>query len=101
MSNWKIKFWISRAKLKIGFEQGEELIIYEFNSNSSEKIRISLEDFKGKKLLQIRVYENYQDGRGFQPTYKSVTINANKASELRRGIDKLFTKILMEEDRDF
>lgn len=74
------------------------MIIFEFESNSSEKVRISLEEFKNKKLIHIRTYENYGDGKGFQPTWKGVTINISKASELRKGIDRLFAKAEFEKN---
>jgi hypothetical protein len=73
------------------------MIIYEFDRNSIEKVRISLEEFKGKKLIHIRIFEDYKDGKGYRPTTKGVAIDVSLASELRKGIDRLFAKVEMEE----
>lgn len=69
------------------------MLIHEFNRNSVEKVRISLEDFKGKRLIHIRIYEDYQDGKGFRPTKRGVSIDVSLAKELRKGIDRLFAKV--------
>jgi hypothetical protein len=73
------------------------VIIYEFDRNSIEKVRILLEEFKGKKLIHIRIYEDYKDGKGYRPTTKGIAIDVSLTSELRKGIDKLFAKVEMEE----
>ena len=73
------------------------MIIYEFDRNSIEKVRILLEEFKGKKLIHIRIYEDYKDGKGYRPTTKGIAIDVSLTSELRKGIDKLFEKVEMEE----
>lgn len=72
------------------------MIIYEFDRNSIEKIRISLQEFRGKKLIHIRIFEDYKDGEGYRPTTKGVAIDISLASELRKGIDRLFVKVEME-----
>ncbi len=74
------------------------MIIYEFDRNSIEKVRILLEEFKGKKLIHIRIFEDYKDDKGYRPTTKGVAIDVSLASELRKGIDKLFAKVEMEEN---
>jgi hypothetical protein len=72
------------------------VIIYEFDRNSIEKVRISLEEFKGKKLIHIRIFEDYKDGKGYRPTTKGIAIDVRLSSELRKGIDRLFAKVEME-----
>lgn len=72
------------------------MIIYEFDRNSIEKVRILLEEFKGKKLIHIRIFEDYKDGKGYRPTTKGVAIDVSLASELRKGIDRLFARVEME-----
>lgn len=73
------------------------MVIYEFDRNSKEKVRISLEDFKAKKLIHIRIYEDFQDGQGYKPTKRGVSIDIGLAEELRTGIHQLFFKLKLED----
>ena len=72
------------------------MIIYEFDRNNIEKVRISIEEFKGKKLIHIRIFEDYKDGKGYRPTTKGIAIDVSLTSELRKGINKLFAKVKMK-----
>lgn len=67
--------------------------IYEFNRNSAERVRISIEDFKGKKLIHIRIYEDFHDGQGYKPTKRGVALDIGLAEELRTGLHLLFSKL--------
>lgn len=72
------------------------MIIHEFHRSSIEKVRISIEEYKDKKLIHIRIYKDYQDGQGFKPTKRGVSINVSLAGELQKGIKKLFAKVEMD-----
>lgn len=74
------------------------MIIYEFDRNSIEKVRISIEDFKGKRLIHIRIYEDYKDGQGFKPTKRGVSVDVSLAKELKKGINRLFAKVELGKD---
>jgi len=55
------------------------------NKNSLEKIKITLHEFKGHKLLDIRVYyEN--DKKEFLPTRKGISLSLNLFPKLLEGI---------------
>lgn len=64
--------------------------IASFSKNSTEEVRITLEEFKGHKLLDIRVW--YQDDRGEKkPTKKGVSIAASLFPELKATLEKAET----------
>ncbi len=69
--------------------------IYEIQKNSMEKIRIALTEFKGHKLLDIRVYYDASETRDadFKPTKKGISIPIDLVREVKEGIDKALEQI--------
>lgn len=68
------------------------MVVYEFDKNSIEKVRISLTDYKGHRLIDIRVYyEN--DDKKFLPTRKGISLLLELFPELLKGIEKARKKI--------
>ncbi|WAC06343.1 MAG: transcriptional coactivator p15/PC4 family protein [Thermodesulfobacteriota bacterium] len=61
-------------------------VIASFEKNSFEEVRISLTNFKGKDLIDLRVYYRPDDGEEMRPTKKGITISLEKFSELKSAI---------------
>ena len=61
-------------------------VIASFEKNSFEEVRISLTNFKGKDLIDLRVYYRTDDGGEMRPTKKGITISLEKFSELKNAI---------------
>jgi hypothetical protein len=69
--------------------------IIEIEKNSREKIRISLSEFKGKKLIDMRIW--YVDKEGeYKPSKKGLSISIDKYDELKNAILKLENMIGIE-----
>jgi len=63
--------------------------IYEFKKNSLANVIIQFAEFKGKKLLDLRIY--YDAGKNredWRPTTKVITISRGLIPKLKEGIDK-------------
>ncbi|MBI4595119.1 MAG: transcriptional coactivator p15/PC4 family protein [Candidatus Tectomicrobia bacterium] len=61
--------------------------IASFTKNSSEEVRITLEEFKGHKLLDLRVW--YEDDNGEKkPTKKGISISTTLFPELKAALEK-------------
>jgi hypothetical protein len=61
--------------------------IAEFQKNAVEKIRVALRDYKGKRLIDMRIY--YQDDAGGRlPTKKDPALTIEQWPELREALDK-------------
>ena len=63
--------------------------IYEFKKNSLANVIIQFTEFKGKKLLDLRIY--YDAGKNKEdwiPTTKGITISRGLIPKLKGGIDK-------------
>ncbi len=63
------------------------MIIGEFNKSTQETVRVSIEEFKNRKYLDIRIY--YLSGENeWKPTKKGVTVSLDLVSELSKHIKK-------------
>ena len=69
------------------------VIIKDIKKNNNEIIRIEVSEFKGRDLINIRIwYQSIEGGSGelvFKPTQKGVTLNISEFEELKDGVDKL------------
>ena len=64
-------------------------VIARFEKNSFEEVRISLTEFKGKELIDIRVYYQPEGEEEMRPTKKGITISPEKFPELQKGLAAL------------
>jgi hypothetical protein len=69
------------------------VLIKDIQRNAGEIIRIEVSEFKGKELINIRIwYLAGRDSSGndiYKPTQKGVALNLSEFHELRDGINKL------------
>jgi len=69
------------------------VIIKDIQRNNSEIIRIEVSEFKGRELINIRIwYSSIDNSTGdmvYKPTQKGVALNIAEFKELRDGIEKL------------
>ncbi len=57
------------------------MLIGEIQKNTTEKIRVSKESYKGHDFIDVRVY--YEDDNGeWRPTKKGIAISPDKVDEL-------------------
>ena len=57
-------------------------VVAEIPKNASEIVRIALSEFKGKPLIDVRVYFKSETGGEPKPTRKGVAINPALLPEL-------------------
>jgi len=68
------------------------VIIKDIAKVNNEIIRIEISEFKGKELINIRIWYQSFDNNGnveYKPTQKGVAINISQFNELRDGIEKI------------
>ncbi|MCU0846415.1 MAG: transcriptional coactivator p15/PC4 family protein [Spirochaetes bacterium] len=68
------------------------VLIKDIKKNNNEIIRIEVSEFKGRELINIRVwFQSILPGGDveYKPTQKGVTLNIAEFAELKDGIDKL------------
>lgn len=66
----------------------ENIILHEFMKNSTEKVRISLTEYKGMKLLDIRCYYQASDGsHEWKPSPKGISFRVEQLDEIKKGLE--------------
>jgi len=69
------------------------VLIKDIQRNSNEIIRIEVSEFKGKELINIRIwFQAVEGGSGnvvYKPTQKGVALNISEFDQLKDGIEKL------------
>ena len=71
-------------------------LIAQFEKNATEVVRVSLTEYRGRKLVDVRVY--YSDGEGqYHPTKKGVSLSVDVYPDFKRALLEL-EKILLERD---
>jgi hypothetical protein len=66
----------------------ENQMVYSFQKNALEEIRVSISTFKGRKYLDIRVFYQGDDGE-YKPSKKGVALSPELLPELETAIQKL------------
>jgi hypothetical protein len=67
------------------------VLIKDIEKSNNETIRIEISEFKGKELINIRIWFKSLDHTGnmvLKPTQKGVALNVSQFEELRDGIEK-------------
>ena len=63
-------------------------VVYAFPKNAREDVRVSLSSYKGRPLIDLRVF--YRDGAGeMRPTPKGVSIARELLPELEAAVSAL------------
>jgi hypothetical protein len=69
------------------------VVIKDIKKNNNEIIRIEVSEYKGRELINIRIwYQTIDNASGemvFKPTQKGVTLNIAEFEELKDGVEKL------------
>ena len=64
-------------------------IVHEFMKNAFEKVRVELCKYKGKDLINVRIYFQADREKGeWKPTRKGITMDVELIDELKEAIEK-------------
>jgi len=64
-------------------------IVHEFMKNAFEKVRGELCKYKGKDLINVRIYFQADREKGeWEPTRKGITMDVELIGELKEAIEK-------------
>ncbi|MFH0702637.1 MAG: transcriptional coactivator p15/PC4 family protein [bacterium] len=66
----------------------ENKLLAAITRTATEEIHIQINEYKGKKYLDLRVYYTTDDGLNWNPTKKGVTFSPDKLEELKEAIEK-------------
>lgn len=66
---------------------------YWIEKNKTQKIKISLNEFKENKFLDLRIFYYNDDEEIYKPTKKGISISIDKIDDLIDKIEKLKKEI--------
>jgi hypothetical protein len=64
------------------------MIMGEIHKSDSQRVRVSVEPYKGEVYLDIRLYFHDQDNDIWKPTQRGVKLLINKADEVIKYVRK-------------
>jgi len=68
------------------------VIIKDIQKNSKEIIRVEVSEFKGRELINLRIWFQAIDPGGdyvYKPSQKGVTLNVSQFEELKDAVEKI------------
>jgi hypothetical protein len=65
-----------------------DAVIHEFEKNSTEVISLTISEFKGRELINFRVFYQDEDGE-FKPTKKGISFSTELVDDFFEAVDKL------------
>lgn len=66
--------------------------------NATEQVQISINSYKDKKYLDLRIYYTTDDGANWLPTKKGVTISPDNLVTLKDAVEKAMEELLTVEE---
>lgn len=64
--------------------------------SATEQMQISINEYKGKSYLDMRIYYTTDDGATWLPTKKGVTCSPDNIETLRDAIDEAMKEFMTE-----
>lgn len=71
-------------------------VVAKFEKNATEQVHVSLREYRGHQLIDLRVYYQAEDGE-WRPTKKGISLSVELFPELKQAITDL-EKLLQERD---
>jgi hypothetical protein len=68
--------------------------------NATEQIQVSINSYKNKQYLDLRVYYTTDDGENWLPTKKGVTISPENLMTLKDAIEEAMQELLTVEEEN-
>lgn len=66
--------------------------------NATEQLQISINSYKDKKYLDLRIYYTTDDGANWLPTKKGVTVSPDNLVTLKDAVEKAMEELLTVEE---
>jgi hypothetical protein len=70
-----------------------EEVIAQFEKNATEVVRVTLSEYRGHKLFDVRVYYSDDEGQ-YKPTRKGVSLSVNLYTDFKRAMVALEKMLL-------
>lgn len=76
----------------------EPKILARIPRNATEEVHISINSYKNKQYLDLRIFYTTDDGANWLPTKKGVTISPENLVELKDAVEAAMQELLTVEE---
>ena len=76
----------------------EPKILATIPRNATEQVQISINSYKDKKYLDLRIYYTTDDGGNWLPTKKGVTVSPDNLLTLKEAVEEAMQELLTVEE---
>ena len=76
----------------------ETKILATIPRNATEQLQISINSYKEKKYLDLRIYYTTDDGANWLPTKKGVTVSPDNLMTLKEAVEEAMQELLTVEE---
>ena len=76
----------------------EPKILARIPRNATEEVHISINSYKNKEYLDLRIFYTTDDGANWLPTKKGVTISPENLVELKDAVETAMQELLTVEE---
>ena len=66
--------------------------------NATEQLQISINSYKDKRYLDLRIYYTTDDGGTWLPTKKGVTVSPDNLVTLKDAVEEAMKELLTDEE---
>ncbi len=78
----------------------EPKLIATIPRSATEQLQISINEYKGKSYLDLRIYYTTDDGINWLPTKKGVTVSPDNLELLKDAVDEAMKELMTIEDAE-
>lgn len=76
----------------------EKVLLGVIERNATEELQISINEYKNKKYVDLRIFYTNDEGDTWNPTKKGVTIPPDKIEEVKEALTKAQEELGVDED---
>jgi hypothetical protein len=76
----------------------EPKILATIPRTNTEQLQISINSYKEKQYLDLRIYYTTDDGESWLPTKKGVTVSPDNLLLLKEAVEEAMQELLTEEE---
>lgn len=76
----------------------EPKILATIPRNATEQLQISINSYKEKKYLDLRIYYTTDDGGTWLPTKKGVTVSPDNLLTLKEAVEEAMMELIVAEE---
>ncbi len=76
----------------------EPKILATIPRNATEQLQISINSYKDKRYLDLRIYYTTDDGANWAPTKKGVTVSPDNLMTLKDAVEEAMQELLTVEE---